>query len=460
MPPAPAGTAGAAPPNTPPPDTPPPTAGTAPRDRRLSGTFHRFWGAGVFTNLGDGMILVALPLIATTLTQDPFLVSGLTATRFLPWLLLSPLSGLLIDRVNRMRAMAVANAAAALTMLALAGAMLTGHLSIWLLYAAMFVVIACETVSDPASRIAVVELVPARLLDRANSRLEGGRLVAQDCLGRPVAGFLFAAGAVAPLLGIAGAYALCAVLLCAIPLVWRRHTPPPGPDGADAGAGAEGSEGRDRQGFLRSLGEGFRMVFTDRILRGNMLCNAGLMIGMNMTASLLGLYAQNALGVPITLFGLFLLSSAVGGVLGSLVAARLLRRVGRRTVVTRGYAGAGLFLVAAGLATEPRLAFLALAGVGFCVVVSNVAAGLYFQTVVPNAVRGRIAGASKTIGWGLAPVGALLGGLLGRIDLALPYLVGGAVILLATFLARRIIAETARLADEAAARLTTEAAGR
>lgn len=422
-------------------------AGTPPRDQRLSSTFYRFWGAGVFTNLADGMILVALPLIAVTLTQDPLLVAGLTATRFLPWLLLAPISGLLIDRMHRMRAMVVSNTVATLVMVALVGAMLSGNLSIWLLYAAMFLVIACETISDPASRIAVVQLVPARLLDRANSRVEGGRLVAQDCLGKPVAGFLFAAGTAAPLLGIAGSYALCVLLLCAIPLVWRRSAP----------VADDGAEPVQEESFFRSLGEGFRLVLTDRILRGNMLCNAGTMFGMNMTVAVLVLYAQNDLGVPAALFGVFLLSSAIGGLVGSLVAARLVLWVGRRGVVVGGYTGFGLSLVAMGLAGAPYLGFLAMIGVGFFVVVSNIAASLYFQTVVPDAVRGRIAGASRAISWGIAPVGALLGGLIGRFDLALPYLLGGALVLLVTFLFRGIISETARLADEAAARLSVEA---
>ncbi|WP_017588512.1 MFS transporter [Nocardiopsis ganjiahuensis] len=427
------------------------TPATTPRDQRLSGTFHRFWGAGVFTNLADGMLVVALPLIALSLTQDPLLISGLTAVRFLPWLLLAPVSGLLIDRVHRMRAMVVSNTVAALTMVALAGAMLTGHLSVWALYAAMFVVIACETVSDPAGRITVVRLVPARLLDRANSRVESGRLVAQDCLGKPVAGFLFAAGATAPLLGIAGSYALCVVLLCAVPMVWRRPAPLP------AVEDPPGLASEQERGFLRPLGEGVRLVLTDRLLRGNMLCNAGTMTGMTMAGAVLVLYVRNDLGVPAALFGLFLLSSAVGGFAGSLVVSRLLRRVGRRAVVIGGYSGFGLCLVVTGLVGDPYPAFLALAGVGFFVVVSNVAGSLYFQTVVPDAVRGRVSGASRAISWGLTPVGALLGGLLGRADLALPFCIGGALVLVATFLARGIITDTARLADEAAARLSSEA---
>lgn len=54
------------------------------RTERLGADFHRFWGAGVFANLAEGMLVVALPLIAVSLTQDPLLVSGSTAVRFLP----------------------------------------------------------------------------------------------------------------------------------------------------------------------------------------------------------------------------------------------------------------------------------------------------------------------------------------------------------------------------------------
>ena len=429
----------------------PPVSATASGNQRLGGAFHRFWGAGLFTNLADGMILVALPLIAVTLTQDPLLVAGLTATRFLPWLLLAPLSGVLLARVHRMRAMVVSNTVAALVMVALILTLVSGSLTIWALYAAMFALICCETVTDPANRLAVVQLVPARLLDRANSRVEGGRLVAQDCLGGPVAGFLFAAGAVAPLLGIAGSYALCVALLCAVPLVWRRSEP------ADRGAGA-GPTGPE--GFWRSTGEGFRQVFGDRVLRGNMLCNAGLMVGVNMGGAVLVLYAQEDLGVPAGLFGVFVMSTAVGGLGGALAAARLIVRFGRRAVVLGGYLGMAACYVGVALAADPYTASALLTGVGFLVVASNIAASPYYQTVVPDRVRGRIAGVSRMIGWGVTPVGALAGGALGRIDLALPFLVGGLLVAVTALLARKVIAETARRVEVALADTNGTAAER
>lgn len=437
-----------APPSTAPPAEPSTTAPPAnpPRDERLGGAFHRFWGAGLFANLADGMILVALPLIAVTLTQDPLLVAGLTATRFLPWLLLAPLSGVLLDRVHRMRAMVVSNTVAALVMAALILTLLTGNLTIWALYAAMFALICCETVTDPANRLAVVQLVPARLLDRANSRVEGGRLVAQDCLGRPVAGFLFTAGAVAPLLGIAGSYALCVALLCAVPLVWRRSEP--AHRGADAGSATESA---GSEGFWRSTGEGFRQVFGDRILRGNMLCNAGLMVGGNMGGAVMVLYAQQDLGVPAVFFGLFMMSMAIGGLGGALAGDRLIIRFGRRAVMLGGYLGMAACFAGVALSVAPYTAFVLLTGAGFLMVVSNIAASPYYQTVVPDHVRGRIAGVSRMIGWGVTPVGALAGGMLGRIDLALPFLVGGVLMAVTALLARRIVTETARRVDTALA---------
>jgi hypothetical protein len=58
-----------------PPTRPRATSRRAPA-ARLGADFHRFWAAGALTNLGDGVLFTALPLIAATLTQDPLAVSA------------------------------------------------------------------------------------------------------------------------------------------------------------------------------------------------------------------------------------------------------------------------------------------------------------------------------------------------------------------------------------------------
>ncbi|MDE3725224.1 MFS transporter [Nocardiopsis sp. N85] len=426
-----------------PPDTPA-------RTDRLGGAFHRLLAACGLANLGDGMLSTALPLIAATLTHDPLAVSGLLAARFLPWLLIAPLSGVLLDRVDRLRAMTVANAVAAVAVVLLAVTVATGRVEMWILYAVLFTVITCETVSDPAAGISVVRLVPARLLDRANGRLEGLRLVAQDCLAKPVAGLLFAAAALLPVVGAALSYALCAVLVLTVVLLLRRRPDPDGGTTADVPS----------DGVWRSLREGLGHVFGDRLIRRMMFANAGTMAGMQMGTAVMVLHVQQVLEVPVALYGVFMAAIAVGGIAGSAVAARLVLAIGRRAVMMGGYLGMGCSLVALGVTADARIAAAAWAVSGVAMTVSNIAGSLFFQTVVPEHLRGRVSTAFRTIGWGLAPGGALIGGLLGRIDLALPYLAGGLVMICTALLFRRTIAECARLCDEAAARLTGRFRGR
>ncbi|WP_444960531.1 MFS transporter [Nocardiopsis sp. M1B1] len=418
-----------------------------PRTERLGGLFHRFWAAGTLTNLGDGMLATALPLIAATLTHDPLAVSGLVVARFLPWLLVAPFAGVLLDRVDRLRAMTVSNTVAAIAVTVLAVLIATGGATLWTLYATIFVVICCETVTDPVTRITVSRIVPGRLLDRANSRLEGGRLVAQDCVATPVAGVLFAVAAALPVAGTALSYALCAVLVVTVALMLRRVPLPAGStDTAESGEGAESG-----RGVLRSLREGFAYVFGQSPTRGLAFNNAGMMIGSQMATSVLVLYAQDVLGVPAALYGLFLASIAVGGVLGAVLAARLVAGLGRRTVMMGGYLGMGVCLLAVGLVPNAWSAALSWGVLGLCMTVTNVSGSLFFQAVVPSHVRGRAAAAFRMVGWGLSPVGALLGGLLGRIDLALPFLVGGLVMVVTPLVFRGSVAECARLCDEAVA---------
>lgn len=100
----------------------------------------------------------------------------------------------------------------------------------------------------------------------------------------------------------------------------------------------------------------------------------------------------------------------VSNTLATLVTDRLIIRLGRRTVVLGGYPGVAAASVAVALAPGAYTAFVFLAGLGFCIVTSNIAANPYYQTVLPDRVRGRVNGASKMIGWGITPVGALLGG--------------------------------------------------
>lgn len=56
----------------------------APPASRLGREFHKLWAASGVSNLGDGVWLVAAPLLAATLTRDPVLIAGLSFAQRLP----------------------------------------------------------------------------------------------------------------------------------------------------------------------------------------------------------------------------------------------------------------------------------------------------------------------------------------------------------------------------------------
>ena len=71
----------------------------------LGPNFRKLWLASTASNLGDGIIYTAAPLLAASLTRDPLLLAFVMFMRGLPWLLFSLVAGAIADRVDRRRLM-------------------------------------------------------------------------------------------------------------------------------------------------------------------------------------------------------------------------------------------------------------------------------------------------------------------------------------------------------------------
>jgi MFS family permease len=59
------------------------------------------WSGSGLSNLGDGIRLTALPLLAATLTRDPLALSAVLAATAAPWIVFGPIAGSLVDRFDR-----------------------------------------------------------------------------------------------------------------------------------------------------------------------------------------------------------------------------------------------------------------------------------------------------------------------------------------------------------------------
>ena len=121
-------------------------------------------------------------------------------------------------------------------------------------------------------------------------------------------------------------------------------------------------------------------------------------------------WATQTLHVGTRGYGLLLAVTAIGSVIGGLVSPAATRRLGMLpSLIIAGAVDSAVF-AGLGLAPDPAVAALMLAGQGFTVTMWNVVTVSLRQQVVPAHLLGRVNSVYRMLGWGLLPVGALAGG--------------------------------------------------
>lgn len=384
----------------------------------LGPEYRKLWAASAVSNLGDGITLVAGPLLAASLTRDPALVAGLTFAQRLPWLLFSLLSGALVDRLDRRRLMAAVDLFRTIVVGVLGIAVMLGWASLPLMYVAFFLLGTAETLFANASIAIMPAVVPKERLEGANGRLFAAELSANEFAGPPIGGALFAAAAALPFLVDAGTFAASAALLLALRGRFRV-------------AAAEGPAGTT---IAAEIAEGLAWLLRHRLLLVLAIMLGAGNLTFSATFSVLVLLAQDVLGLGSVGYGVLLTAGGVGGVLGSLLAERVGARLGT---------GRALFLVL--LVQGPAFAVIALSGnpfvVGAMVAVEALAAFVWNvltfalrQTLIPEGLLGRVISAYRLVGVGSGAMGAVVGGLLAReFGLTAPYWFAAAVTLTVAF---------------------------
>ena len=127
--------------------------------------------------------------------------------------------------------------------------------------------------------------------------------------------------------------------------------------------------------------------------------------------------------------GLLFTMGGLGGVLGAFAAGPMARRLGgaRATVVGIG-ASVGALLIPLTMPGAGLLFFgLGLFAVGFSAVVYNVNQVSFRQRLCPDRLLGRMNASMRFVVWGVLPIGALIGGVLGSVLGLRPTLWIGAV---------------------------------
>ena len=350
-------------------------------------------GAGTLTNLGDGMVALALPWLATLMSQNPVAIGAVAAAGRLPWLLFAIPAGVIIDKAEHNKLIARANLLSAVILLAILMLAMNEHVqgAVWVLAGLAFVLGSVEVLRDNAAQTMLPSIVKSKDLEAANGQLWSSEQLTNQFIGPPLAGVLIAAGIGIPF-GLNAA-----LLVLAAGLVWMISLAP---------------KVRIQTSFRKALMEGIAFMRSDPLL-----LRLAVVLGVanfiaTATITIQVLFAQDVLAISAYSYGLILSVAAVGAITGSLLAPRFIAMLGTQTCLYLSIATWGIGYAAIGLSHSGLAMAIALFFVMAAAMLWNVITVSWRQRRIPPALLGRVNSIYRFFGWGSMPLGAMTGGIL------------------------------------------------
>ncbi|WNV85486.1 MFS transporter [Umezawaea sp. Da 62-37] len=386
------------------------TTGTAPK--RTDPRFWYLWSATAISGLGDGVRFAGFALFAAVLTRDPLAVALVTVAGQLPWLLVGPFTGVVVDRFDRVRTLWLCDLGRAVVMGVFTLVTLLDRVDVAVLVGVAFLLSCLDTLADNLSQALTPQVAGARSLDSANSLLFGGQMITTEFIGTPVAAFLFAWALALPFAVDTATFLVSALLIIA--LGRRLPSPPRDPDAV-------------RRSVVADTADAMRWLLRHRPLRSLCLLMGVLNFAVVGVLSIAVLYALEVLRVSPTTYGLLLALIAVGGLLGLAVTPALTARIGARRTLLLAFALCPAPLLVAGLTSRAWVAAPALLLVGVAASLGGVVSTTLRLRMIPTETYGRVNAAYRLFVNGLAPLGAFVGGLVAQqFTLRTPFFVAAA----------------------------------
>ncbi|MGC4193257.1 MAG: MFS transporter [Thermomicrobiales bacterium] len=407
-----------------------------------SRSFRSLLVAALADDLAKGIATFLLPLVAVTLTSSPVHVAAVTVALTVPWLIVGPVAGLLVDRVDRRRLLVAAESVRLVALLLLAVALLGDLASLPLLYIVALVVGVTETAIEPALMASIPQVSRRAHLDRANARVIGGRTIT-DNIAQVVSGALASLG-----LGIAALAAALGFAMAGDGYRRMRGTFAAGTSRVDRAA--DRPVGERIRGTGRAIAGGMHVILATEPLRTITLASAVINGCWAAWWSVWALYVLAPGPVGLTPFGLGMLMTVgtVSSLFGATLALPVQRMAGRRWAIGINILGnAALFGITAATSEVWPIAFALLLG-DFGAPGWAIAANTWQQRNVPEDLRGRVASAYRVLGFGAKAIGAAAGGVIaGQLGIPVLYALCAAATLGTMVPFFRKVTETAMQAD-------------
>jgi MFS family permease len=365
--------------------------------------FMLLWGGQTVSLVGSEVSALAVPLTAAlVLHASTFHVGLLASVGAVPSLVVPLFAGVVVDRSRKRHVMMVCDALRAVSLGSVVAAVSLGILTLNQMYVVVAVNATCDVFFYAAYRSFPTTLLDREQLLEANGKVTTGSTVA-SVVGPSLGGFLISALGAARAMGAdALSYAINA---CSLLMIRHREPVPQ-------------RSGRPR-GMREEMVAGVRFLFGSRVQRPLTASFAACTLMLTGLNVLLALYAVRGLHWSPRELGVVYGAGSVGGVVGSLVAGRVIERFGLLPTMM-----AAAWVYAPGESVvcfvRPGLAGQVLVALGWAVMMAiaicnNVANQTLRQLTCPPEMLGRVNAAVRLLVWGGRPLVGLLAGGLGTV---------------------------------------------
>ena len=407
---------------------------------RLGRSFRWLLASSWVTNLGEGITLAAGPLLVASQTHNPLAVAMAALLQRLPWLLFGLYAGVVADRLNR-RTIAMATGLVRVAiLLLLTASILTHHVDIAVVLAALFLFGVNETFGDTTTTTLLPMLVNRPDLGIANSRALTGVIVWNQLAGPPLGAALFAAGMALPFVS----ESVC--VLAGVLLISRVRLP------------AHGTRGRHAR-VRDDIREGWRWLWAHAAVRTLAITIFTFNVTFGAAWSVLVLYARERLGMGALGFGLITTAMAVGGLLGTASYGWLERHVRLGVIMRGGLIIETLTHLALALTRWAWFALIVFVIFGAHAFIWGTTSTTVRQRAVPAQFQGRVGSVYLTGVVGGIVIGSALGGLVASVwGITAPFWFGFAGSALILVVIWRSLLNIAHADEDARASVPTPAA--
>lgn len=359
----------------------------------LGRPFWTLWTSFSASNLGDGLNLVAYPLLAVSITDDARLIALVNVFRFIPFLLIGLPAGVILDRFGRRNVVVTAQLSRSVALVVPPAALALGRASIAALAVSGFVVGVGEVFTDGGLPAVVRDLVHRDHLEVANARMSAAETTANMIIGPPLGATLFTLAPSVPFLASAALYVGASAGLARLPIPRR-------------------SEVSEAARFsLDQITSGLRYVWSHPLIRPLALAVALFSFVSEAGSTVLVLLATESLGLSPIGFSLLLTVTAVASIAMSFAVSPVIRRFGHSASMRFSVVTFTLSSLLYGLlpGIGPAVAASVLAGVS--APSWNIVSATVRQRIVPDQIFGRMMTAYLFVAWSMQPAGAFAGGL-------------------------------------------------